>query len=370
MAEGAETLSAEGLGLDLPESASGNVSDAWRARRRTAQVVFQGALAVTVAFTAVWLFFVVTGKDGGPIFNGYRVTREGVWRVLVGFTIINILWGWLWWGIKVALLRFFVGFTKEEVRTVSTSRMSTPFDLAGLLQRHSERRIRIADMIGRRGRFLTIQLLGYWYIYSSVVHNPKPSFLVSGLQENLFDAIALSWMVLAIYWSDGFLGRMAFGAQSRIMDGSLARANCLLITTLWSLFKFFMVPLGLQIAGIFPPATYATLWAFIWISYVTSDGLSEVVGSLFGKQKLRVWGIGEINRKSIAGTWACFLGSLALCLALVYANGLPLPWVGLALVVSASNTLFELFSPRGTDDFTMASANALLCWGFGLLVYS
>jgi len=35
-----------------------------------------------------------------------------------------------------------------------------------------------------------------------------------------------------------------YGAQSRVMDGSLARANCLLITTLWSAFKFVMVPIG------------------------------------------------------------------------------------------------------------------------------
>ncbi len=38
--------------------------------------------------------------------------------------------------------------------------------------------------------------------------------------------------------------RVFYGAQSRVMDGSLARANCLLITTLWSAFKFVMVPIG------------------------------------------------------------------------------------------------------------------------------
>ena len=43
--------------------------------------------------------------------------------------------------------------------------------------------------------------------------------------------------------------------------------------------------------------------------------------------------------------------------------------VGLVLVLSVSNTAFELFSPRETDDFTMATANALLCWGFGSLLY-
>jgi hypothetical protein len=53
----------------------------------------------------------------------------------------------------------------------------------------------------------------------------------------------------------------------------------------------------------------------------------------------------------------------------VRAGHLPLAWVGLAVVVSISNTVLELFSPRGTDDFTMATTNALLCWAFGTLVY-
>ena len=75
-----------------------------------------------------------------------------------------------------------------------------------------------------------------------------------------------------------------------------------------------------------------------------------------------------MNRKSVAGTWACFLGSLAVCLALVRAGGLGPAWVGLAVVVSLSNTALELFSPRGTDDFTMATANAFLCLAFGRLV--
>ena len=38
------------------------------------------------------------------------------------------------------------------------------------------------------------------------------------------------------------------------------------------------------------------------------------------------------------------------------------------MTIAISNTLLELFSPRGTDDFTMATANALICWAFGALV--
>jgi hypothetical protein len=192
---------------------------------------------------------------------------------------------------------------------------------------------------------------------------------VLGLQESLFDAIVFSWAMLALYYSDGFLGRVAYGAQTRVMDGALGRANCLLIFTLWNLFKFIMVPLGAALAARFPPDTYATVFAFIWPSYLVSDALSEVVGSLWGTQRLRVWGLGEVNRKSVAGTAACFVGSLAVCLSLVVVNGLSPAWIGLATAVSLSNTALELLSPRGTDDFTMATGNALLCWGFGAWVY-
>jgi hypothetical protein len=342
---------------------------AWSAHRRTADRVFQGTFWVTAAITVVWAFFMLTGRQAGALFGGWSISLQWLGQLLVGFTIMQVLWGWLWYGVKYLLLRTLCGLSAVEARTSFTSRLNKPFDLQGLLQGRSERRIRIADMIGRRGRYVTIGLLGFWFLYSSIAKDPQPSFLTKGLQGNLIDALVFSWILLASYRWDGWLGRVMWGPQARIMDGTLGRANCLLIGTLWSLFRFVMIPLGLQLGRAFPPSTYATVFAFIWISYLTSDALSEIVGSLFGKQKLKVWGIGEVNRKSIAGTWACFLGSLAVCSALVWSNGLPTSWFGLALAVSLSNTAFELFSPRGTDDFTMATANALVCWGFGALVY-
>ncbi len=294
--------------------------------------------------------------------------RESLGRVFFGFLFFSILWGWIWYGVKWLLLRKFVGFTKEETRLAFSSRMREPFDLAPLLAQYSERRIRIADMIGRRGRFITIGAAGFYYLYSRIATEPTPAFLTLALQDSLFDAVVFSWFAIAFYYPSGFLARMFYGAQSRVMDGRLARANCLLITTLWSLFKFVMVPIGSRLASAFPPSTFAALFALIWGSYMAADTLSEVVGSLFGRQKLRVWGLGEVNRKSVAGTWAAFLGSLALCVAVVLAHRLPASWLVLALVLSISNTTLELLSPRGTDDFTMATANALLCWGFGILV--
>ena len=349
-------------------TASGNPSPA-DGHLRTARRVFQGALLYTCAITVFWVVVLVLGPERAPFFGKYRIDRQAIGSVLFGFVFFSVLWGWIWYGIRALLLRRFVGLSKDEVREVFTSRMSRPFDLSGYLGRYSERRIRITDMIGRRGRFVTLGVMGFLYIYGRVAVDPKPEYFQFGAGDNLFDAVALSWWTLAFYYSDGFFGRVVYGAQTRLMDGILGRANCLLIITLWSAFKFVFVPLSARLAFHFPPETFAPLFVFIWPSYMAADASSEIVGSLFGKQKLRVWGMGEVNRKSVAGTVAGFVASLVLCLAIVFAQDLPLAWVGLALVVSLSNTLLELFSPRGTDDFTMATANALLCWGFGVLVY-
>jgi hypothetical protein len=368
MADSAEVASAGGLVFDGP-AVSGEGPASWRAHRRTADLVFRGCLGVTAAVTLAWILVALTGRRSGLFFGDRRVDWQYVVQLLIGLAIMQVLWGWLWYGVKLTVLKRLVGLPAAEARATFDSRMNRPFDLEALLRTRSERRIRIADMIGRRGRYVTIGMLGFWSLYFTIAKDPQTT-LLTGLQQNLLDSLVLGWAMLATYRWDGFLGRVMWGPQARIMDGTLGRANSLLILTLWSLFRFVMLPLGLQIGRVFPPSTYATVFAFIWISYLTSDALSEIVGSLFGKQKLRVWGIGEVNRKSIAGTWASFLGSLVLCLALVSANHLPLPWLGLAVAVSLSNTVFELFSPRGTDDFTMATANALLCWGFGVLVYA
>ena len=352
---------------DAPGGGPVPEASAWPLQRATADRVFRGCVAVAAAVSAAVLWAALAGGNN-LLLGSVHLGLEAFARVAVGITIMGVLWGWLWYGIKSLLLARVVGLSKEERRAVFRSRMDGSFDLGSLLARHSERRIRIVDMIGRRGRFITVGSLGFAYIYARVREQPTPAFLYAGLQENLLDAVLFSWVMIAAYYTSGFLGRVLYGAQMRIMDGTLARANCLLITTLWSIARFLIVPLGLRLAVLFPPSTYAALFAFVWLSYMAGDTASEVIGSLFGKQKLRVWGIGEVNRKSVAGTWACFLASFALCAGIAAAQGLPPSWYALAFVISVSNTALELFSPRGTDDVTMVAASGLVCWAFGAFV--
>lgn len=336
-------------------------------RRRTTDRIFQGALAFNSALTILWLFAILTQRPI-PFFGQYNVDRDAIANVAGGVLFFYVGWGLIWYWIKGLLLRRLVGFTKEEIRQSFSSRMDAPFDVASFTARYSERRIRIADMIGRRGRFITLAAAGFFYLYRSIQTQQPSTFATAFLQDNLFDAIATNWVFLAFYYLNGFIAATFYGPQSRVMDGVLARANCLLITALWTAFKFVMVPVGARLATVFQPAEFAVVFALIWGSYLATDALSEVGGALFGKQTLRVWGIGDVNRKSIGGTVSGFVGSLVLCGGVVLSYGLPAPWLALSLVISISNTVLELFSPRGTDDFFMATSNALICLAFGLFV--
>ena len=338
-------------------------------RRRTADRVFRGALIFNLALTIFWIFVVVTRRHA-IFFGSYDFNLQAVGRVFGGVLFFYVIWGFIWYGVKTLLLKYFVGFSKEERRQTFSSRMTEPFDVAEFISRHSERRIRIVDMIGRRGRFITLGMAGFYYLYLQVSREPSANFATMFLQDNLFDAVLTSWIFLGFFYVNGFLAAAFYGPQSRVMDGVLARANCLLITTLWTVFKFVMVPIGAQLARVFTPPQFAVVFAMIWGSYMVTDALAEIGGSIFGKQNIRVRGIGDVNRKSIAGVVSGLAGCLILCVGIVVANNLSGAWIALAVIISVSNTALELFSPRGTDDFTMATANALICWAFGALVLS
>jgi hypothetical protein len=335
-------------------------------RRRTADLVFRGALAFNAALTIFWLLTFLAG--GSVFFEDYRVDVATAGRILSGILFFYVLWGVVWWAIKGALLRRFVGFTAEERRDAFSSRMDRPYDVADLVGRYSERRIRITDTVGRRGRFITLAAAGFYYLYLQVARDPQAEFATAFLQDNLLDGIVTNWLFIGFYHASGRLGAFVYGPQSRVMDGRLARANCLLITTLWTAFKFVLVPVGLQLATVFPREEFAPVFALIWGSYIVTDASAEIFGSLFGRQRLAVTGIGDVNRKSVTGVVSGFLAALVFCVWVVAGHGLGTPWFLLALVLAASNTVLEFYSPRGTDDFTMATTNALLCWAFGAWV--
>ncbi len=338
-----------------------------RQRLRRARQVFQACLGYTILATIIWLFLMITRLDGGLFFGNYRVTLRQIVGFAIFFTVFWMVWSYGFHWLKYWLLKR-AGLSRDELRIVFGSRLQD-FDLEALLDTHSERTLRIIDMIGRRGRTILLIALSFGMVYLKIRKNPTPEDLAFGLQSSLFDAMIMSWWSVLTFHSNGVLGHMSYGAHARVLDGIQGRANALCIGTLWNAFKFVMIPVGLLLADLYPPRTYAALYAFIWLSYATADFASEIFGSIFGRHRIQVWGLGDMNRKSWAGVIAAFVCTLALNVSIVWANRLSLSWLVLGILLAIVNPLVELYSPRGTDDFTMATVNALICLGYGWLVF-
>jgi hypothetical protein len=329
--------------------------------------IFRITIGVTAALTVFALLSVFTGF--GERFAGkFEFTAQSAFRLLFGVLVINGLWALIWYGVKNLLLAKFVRMSLPDRRDVFSSRMSRPFDLPGLLSRYSERRIRIVDMIGRRGRFITLGAAGFWFLYANIEATQSSNFTTAFGHETLIDAVLLSWTAIALYRFDGFLPAAFYGSMTRVMDGALARANFLTIATLWALFKFTLIPIGAQLQVLYPPEHFAILFALIWGTYIVVDTMAEVGGSLYGTMNIPVRGVGEVNRKSIGGTVTGLVCGLAFAVGIVLASGLPAAFIALAVTLACASTALELLSPRGTDDFTMATGNALIVWAFGAWV--
>ena len=336
-------------------------------RRPLADRIFRIALAVNLALTVLGLVAVFTGYGVG-LAGKFEFTIATAWRLAFAIGFFNIFWALVWYGVKNLLLRYFVGMNRDDRRRVFSSRMTEPFNLTDLLSRYSERRIRIADMIGRRGRFITLAAAMFFYFYTDISANHSTTFATAYSQQIVLDAAIVCWLFLAFYYSNGFFAATLFGGQTRIMDGSLARANFMLILTLWGLFKFTFVPIGAQLQALYAPEQFVVLFSLIWGTYLVVDTLAEVGGSLYGAQKIPVRGVGDVNRKSVAGTVTGLVGGLVFSVGIVLLNDLPASFIVLAVAVSVASSALELLSPRGTDDYTMATGNALICWAFGAWV--
>jgi len=354
----------------IPESEAGHRNLGHQAlqkrRLKTTMTVYRFCVGLTVLVSAIWSFLMVTRMDAGMFFGGYEIDLYGIVHVF-SFLVFS----WMCWSYACYLLKWRLlgrsAMSREDLRLVFGSRLQG-FELEDILSRYPERVLRIIDMVGRRSRTVLFGLGGFAAVYIGIGMNPTPESLQHGLQIGLLDAMAVSWWSIATFRSNGVVGYIAYGAHSRVLDGIQGRANVLCIITLWNAFRFVMVPLGVQLGRTYPPETYAVVWAFIWIAYVTADSASEIFGSIFGKHGIRVWGLGDMNRKSWAGVVAAFLTALLLNTLIVYGNGLSPSWYGLAIIIAVVDPFVELYSPRGTDDFTMATTNALICWGYGLLL--
>ncbi|MEO1394357.1 MAG: hypothetical protein AAFV90_15730 [Cyanobacteria bacterium J06634_5] len=257
------------------------------------------------------------------------------------------------------ILMSYIGMTKGD-RTLVFSNRTRYFDLDYFVERYGDQKLRVVDGLSRK---LLHIVAGFWQlmILHLVVRDTEAA-LIATLTYQIFVLMLSS----ISYRSNKILGLagVMYGASSRIRDGIYGRKNLFAARCAF----LNLIPLALidHIArnSVADPSTLVVFSFFVFLPLTIGDAMGEVVGSTWGKQKLKVWGIGEINRKSVLGTAAVFFGSLVPLLLVDAFNQLPWPWWLLALAVSTLTTLIELFAPRGTDNFFIPVGNATVCLTF------
>ncbi|MES1913956.1 MAG: hypothetical protein MHM6MM_006098 [Cercozoa sp. M6MM] len=160
-----------------------------------------------------------------------------------------------------------------------------------------------------------------------------------------------------------------FYHQARLRDGRWGRHNLLLVRSTTLCASISLSSLTFWMRGDLKvdeddARLTSLLLLLALLPTAVGDALGEVVGSLWGTHQCRVWGIGQINRKSIEGSTAVFLGTLVsqelavLSFATRHLGGFqPL------LFLSASiSTVLELASPRATDNGVLPISNFVLVW--------
>lgn len=267
---------------------------------------------------------------------------------MVVFSLVSMLkWHWL----KRARVSL-------DDRVAIFSNRKRGFSLSKLLEKYSERQLMIIDGVCRKlmhsiSGLILITVITYF------MDNPMQSAEIF-IARNIF-----LLTVFAIFRNSNELigfGGVIFGGCARIRDGVFARKNLMIVASVlvvmgcWSLgMVYYLVNAGVSIAN-----TYL-LYRIIFLPMMVGDALGEIMGSLFGKQTIKVRGVGEINKKSWVGTLAIFLGSAASLLILLGFHEVADKWYGLIAVVTLSSTVVELLSPRSTDNFFVPATNSIIC---------
>lgn len=258
-----------------------------------------------------------------------------------------------------------LGVTLKDRQVIFSNRKNN-FNLAHFVAKYGDRILRIADGLSRK-------LL---HIFSGLWHLAFLNLVIKDTQIAWQAAFIKSLIVIALcslsYSSNKVFGLagVMYGATSRIRDGVEGRKN-FFIAQLAFLNLYVLVFIEYIARNNISNKDNLIFFSFfIFLPLIIGDALGEIIGTIWGRQKIRVWGVGQINRKSVLGTVSVFLGSLIPLLLIVSLNNLPFQWWLLCLSVAITTSIIELIAPRSTDNFFIPVGNALVCLIFAVYFLS
>lgn len=254
-----------------------------------------------------------------------------------------------------------LGVTEKDKEVIFSNRQ-TNFNLAYFIDNYGDRNLRIADGLSRK---LLHVFSGLWHLafLNLIIKDTRIAWQAAFIKSLIIIALcSLSYSSNKLF---GLAGVM-YGATSRVRDGVDGRKN-FFIAQLAFLNLYALVFIEyIARNNIVNKGNLIFFSLFIFLPLIVGDALGEIIGTIWGKQKIRVLGVGQINRKSVLGTVSVFLGSLLPLWLIVSLNNLSLQWWLLCFGVAATTTIIELIAPRSTDNFFIPIGNALICLIFAV----
>jgi dolichol kinase len=270
--------------------------------------------------------------------------------LIVGVTIV------LW--VIIIFLRWkyleYHGMTSEEYISILGNRKN--FNLEKYQALYDHRVLIISDGIFRKVNHIITTIFNLIVItYYTDTDNQK-------LQLSILGQITLVSVSILFYRTNTIISFLVYGTGSRIRDGKSARLNILTVRMI-GIPSFIIIGTLMDYSSLLDKLTVKEKkisLMMIYLPLIVGDAMGEIIGSLFGKHTFKVYGIGEINKKSIEGTFAVFLGSLVSIMIMCGYNQVDTKTYLIGTVISIVSTFTELIALRSTDNFFIPIINLLV----------
>lgn len=297
--------------------------------------------------------------------DGFDLSSLGEWKSAAAITALYFAL----WASKEVCLNFFkywlmvhrFGISEAHYQLIIGPRGNWQgSEIPTLVSTYDPYRIKVMDAISRRTGHTVINI--FRITFYAMVPSNNLRLLTAMLQLPI-----ISTLKLLTESGKNFkdLGRFVFQG-SRVMDGRYGRFN-LVVVNFWAYAGRIIMFQLMVIYGIEEKLGFA-LFTLAMMPLLWGDTFGEVVGSFWGTHSFPVYGLGDVNRKTVEGTVAVFLSSLAsMILAYYFVLDLPNKDTLFAfhpctvfLYTSFVAAFVETAAPRSTDNFFLEVSTLLL----------
>eukprot|EP00930_Biecheleria_cincta_P025679 TRINITY_DN18238_c0_g1_i1.p1 TRINITY_DN18238_c0_g1~~TRINITY_DN18238_c0_g1_i1.p1 ORF type:complete len:1376 (-),score=170.69 TRINITY_DN18238_c0_g1_i1:289-4383(-) len=282
-------------------------------------------------------------------------TKTVVFTVAIRLLVWLVKWKWM----------TLLGFSCEEVQLYLGC---TTYNLKMWCDKFGDGPLMRCDGMCRKipHIFFHLSSLFGWSIITHRSHHGNPESL-------LFDLVVMTGLaiidVCGSLWVDWWPLNWAIAGITRIRDGKLRRLNYTVVCVVSqsaSIIQHYAAIKFLYDSGLYDDTDMNLILQLTFYPVAIGDAFAELVG-VFGTWRFPVYGLGEINNKSVEGAAAFVVSTFAASSISLWLHGSGASWYVLAGLISFIGMLMETITPRGFDNATIPLSALGLAYGFAKL---